>query len=214
MNWHQQHLLQSGKSGPTWEVADLVIWSEGRWAQGGLCFKQKGVLCRVDLLSVGGTFSSLRMGMGHRMEITWRADLWSLSCLLRFYLPGFFFWVSLTSAMQCHSLLPVPWASEMDRTGQFFQNPDCLWWGDGAVGPGTFPGEGLCVWDQRVIEKLERRARLGWVVTVAFELPVANLSAAYSLFKHSMVNWVWVCIWTRTTNQCSVSKLCLLQLCP
>ena len=25
MNWHQQHLLQSGKSGSTGEVADLVI---------------------------------------------------------------------------------------------------------------------------------------------------------------------------------------------
>lgn len=52
MNWHQQHLLQSGKSGPTWEVADLWYWSKAKWAQGDLCFIQKAVWCRVDLLSV------------------------------------------------------------------------------------------------------------------------------------------------------------------
>lgn len=152
-------------------------------------------------------------GVGHRMEITWRTDLSNLLCPVRFCLPGFCFWGSLTFAVQCHSLHPVPWAREMDTTGQFFQNPGCFW-GDRACWAWHLPWWRI----MRVGPESgwEIRGVQGWgeVVTVAFKLSVVDFSAGYSSLKHSIVKQVWVHIWIRTTNQYSVSKLCFLQLYP
>lgn len=73
MNWHQQHLLQSGKSGPAWEVrpGDTDV----RVDEHKEIFSNKRCLVQCRFAECGGTFSSVRMGMGHRREITWRTDL-------------------------------------------------------------------------------------------------------------------------------------------
>lgn len=103
-----------------------------------------------------------------------------------------------TGSVQCH---------EMDRTGEFFQNPDCLWWGDGAVGPPPSLVEDYSCGAREWLRNWRGVQGWGEVITVTFQLSVANFSAGYSLLKRSMVKQVWVHIWTRITNHCSVSKL-------
>lgn len=65
MSWHQQHLLQSGKSGPTWGVrpgdTDLRVDEHKK-----TCVLNKRSLVQGRFAKYGGTLSSLRMGMGHR----------------------------------------------------------------------------------------------------------------------------------------------------